>query len=107
MRYKIAWVYDDDYKNCPLYTDNDLTIQLLKEGENIVVIDTLKNEAIGVLTLAPCCRHGYYPYCPKCPHGSEYISETEAEFFRIDEECSTEWVCCLDDEITANNNKTY
>ena len=33
------------------------------------------------------------PYCPTCPVGYEYISETEAEFYRVDGECSTEWIC--------------
>lgn len=33
------------------------------------------------------------PYCPKCAVGSEYISETEAEFYRVDGECNTEWRC--------------
>lgn len=33
------------------------------------------------------------PYCPWCDKGYEYISESEAEFYRIDGECSTEWVC--------------
>ena len=34
------------------------------------------------------------PYCPLCEFGYEYISETEAEFYRVDGGCNTEW-CCL------------
>lgn len=42
--------------------------------------------------LKPCiCPQ--MPYCPTCPVGYEYISETEAEFFREAGECDTEWVC--------------
>ena len=33
------------------------------------------------------------PYCPACKCGYEYISEGEAEFYRVDGECSTEWIC--------------
>lgn len=33
------------------------------------------------------------PYCPMCPVGGEYISEDEAEAYRIDGCCYTEWVC--------------
>ena len=33
------------------------------------------------------------PYCPTCPVGYEYISETEEEFYRVDGECNTEWRC--------------
>ena len=33
------------------------------------------------------------PYCPCCEVGGEYISETEAEFYRVDGECFTEWIC--------------
>lgn len=33
------------------------------------------------------------PYCPACDVGYEYISETEAEFLRVDGTCSTEWRC--------------
>ena len=33
------------------------------------------------------------PYCPDCPVGGEYISETELEFLAIDGECRTEWYC--------------
>ena len=40
------------------------------------------------------CISPEMPYCPNCEVGYEYISETEAEFYRIDGECSTEW-CCL------------
>ena len=33
------------------------------------------------------------PYCPSCPVGGEYISESELEFLAIDGECNTEWYC--------------
>lgn len=33
------------------------------------------------------------PYCPCCEHGYEYISESEAEFYRSGEGCTTEWNC--------------
>lgn len=33
------------------------------------------------------------PYCPTCKVGQEYISESEAEFYRIDGTCDTEWLC--------------
>ena len=33
------------------------------------------------------------PYCPECPAGCEYIRDTEAEFYRTDGECNTEWRC--------------
>ena len=33
------------------------------------------------------------PYCPLCEVGYEYISETDAEFYRVDGECDTEWRC--------------
>ncbi len=49
----------------------------------------------------PTCHHGYYPYCPRCPHGGEYISETEEEFYRIDGVCSTVWYCLLDEQTDA------
>lgn len=96
MRFKLALVEKGDYKDTSHYLVTETAIKQLQEGKNIVVIDKLINEAIGVLSLAPCCRHGYYPYCPNCPHGSEYISESEAEFLRVDGYCSTEWVCHLD-----------
>lgn len=42
--------------------------------------------------LKPCiCPE--MPYCPSCSVGYEYISETEAEFYRVDGECNTEWIC--------------
>lgn len=42
--------------------------------------------------LKPCiCPE--MPYCPTCPVGYEYISETEAEFYRVDGECATKWIC--------------
>ena len=40
------------------------------------------------------CISPEMPYCPLCEFGYEYISETEAEFYRADGECNTEW-CCL------------
>ena len=40
------------------------------------------------------CISPEMPYCPLCEFGYEYISETEAEFYRVDGECNTEW-CCL------------
>ena len=40
------------------------------------------------------CISPEMPYCPLCKVGCEYIGETEAEFYRVDGECNTEW-CCL------------
>lgn len=40
------------------------------------------------------CVSPEMPYCPLCEFGYEYISETEAEFYRVDGACNTEW-CCL------------
>lgn len=39
------------------------------------------------------CIYPKMPYCPTCPVGYEYISETEEEFYVCDGECNTEWVC--------------
>lgn len=39
------------------------------------------------------CISPEMPYCPLCKVGYEYISETEAEFYRVDGECDTEWHC--------------
>ena len=39
------------------------------------------------------CISPEMPYCPACKVGCEYISESEAEFYRIDGTCDTEWVC--------------
>lgn len=39
------------------------------------------------------CISPEMPYCPACKVGREYISESEAEFYRIDGTCDTEWVC--------------
>lgn len=39
------------------------------------------------------CISPKFPYCPYCKVGCEYISETEAEFYRVDGECYTEWRC--------------
>ena len=39
------------------------------------------------------CIYPEMPYCPGCPMGYEYISETEAEFYRVDGTCDTEWIC--------------
>lgn len=33
------------------------------------------------------------PYCPRCEVGYESISEEEAEFYRVDGYCKTEWQC--------------
>lgn len=38
------------------------------------------------------------PYCPTCPFGYEYISDEEAEFYRVDGECNTEWICNITKE---------
>ena len=39
------------------------------------------------------CIMPEWPYCPACDVGYEYISETEAEFLRVDGTCNTEWRC--------------
>lgn len=39
------------------------------------------------------CVMPEWPYCPACDVGYEYISETEAEFLRVDGTCNTEWRC--------------
>ena len=39
------------------------------------------------------CISPEMPYCPLCKVGYEYISETEAEFYKVDGECNTEWRC--------------
>lgn len=39
------------------------------------------------------CIHPEMPYCPDCKNGYEYISESEAELYRIDGECKAEWWC--------------
>lgn len=33
------------------------------------------------------------PYCPACKYGYEYMSEDEAEFYRMGESANTEWYC--------------
>ena len=33
------------------------------------------------------------PYCPACKYGYEYMSEDEAEFYRMGEGANTEWYC--------------
>lgn len=33
------------------------------------------------------------PYCPMCKVGGEIIPESEAEFYRMGEDCRTEWYC--------------
>lgn len=39
------------------------------------------------------CISPEMPYCPLCKVGYEYISETEAEIYRVDGGCYTEWRC--------------
>lgn len=39
------------------------------------------------------CISPEMPYCPTCPKGGEYISDTELEFLAVDGECSTVWYC--------------
>lgn len=34
-----------------------------------------------------------YGYCPTCRVGGEIIPESEAEFYRMGEDCLTEWYC--------------
>ena len=34
-----------------------------------------------------------YEYCPCCKHGLETMSEDEAEFYRMGESATTEWIC--------------
>lgn len=34
-----------------------------------------------------------YEYCPCCKHGLETMSEDEAEFYRMGEDATTEWIC--------------
>ena len=34
-----------------------------------------------------------YGYCPYCKHGFIYMSEDEAEFYRMGEGANTEWIC--------------
>lgn len=34
-----------------------------------------------------------YGYCPCCKHGFVYMSEDEAEFYRMGESARTEWIC--------------
>lgn len=42
--------------------------------------------------LKPCiCPE--MPYCPACKYGYEYMSEDEAEFYRMGEGANTEWYC--------------
>ena len=42
--------------------------------------------------LKPCCCPEM-PYCPACKFGYEYMSEDEAEFYRMGEGAFTEWYC--------------
>ena len=62
------------------------------------------------------CISPEMPYCPLCKVGYEYISETEAEFYRVDGECYTEWRClnlirkppqswCYVQEVSNNDRK--
>lgn len=51
------------------------------------------NKAKEILDFHKPCITPAIPYCPSCPVGGEFISETEAEFYRIDGECETEWYC--------------
>lgn len=39
------------------------------------------------------CISPEFPYCPDCPVGGEYISESELESLAMDGECRTEWYC--------------
>lgn len=39
------------------------------------------------------CISPEFMYCPNCPVGGEYISESEYEALAMDGECSTEWYC--------------
>lgn len=39
------------------------------------------------------CISPEYQYCPNCPVGGEYISESELEALAMDGECRTEWYC--------------
>lgn len=39
------------------------------------------------------CISPEFQYCPNCPVGGEYISESELEALAMDGECSTEWYC--------------
>lgn len=39
------------------------------------------------------CISPEFMYCPNCPVGGEYISESEYEVLAMDGECSTEWYC--------------
>lgn len=56
---------------------------------DLIIYDTTKS-----LTefLKPCITPEM-PYCPECTAGGEYVSDTEAEFYRTDGECNTEWRC--------------
>lgn len=42
--------------------------------------------------LKPCCCPEM-PYCPACEFGYEYMSEDEAEFYRMGESANIEWYC--------------
>ena len=71
----------DDYgRGKPLY---GLHISNLKIYDNPKTLDDFRKP----------CISPEMPYCPLCKVGYEYISETEAEFYRVDGECRTEWRC--------------
>lgn len=71
----------DDYgRGRPLY---GLHISDLKIYDNPKTLDDFRKP----------CISPEMPYCPFCEVGYEYISETDAEFYRVDGECNTEWRC--------------
>ena len=65
-----------------------------KKGYGWRISDLIIYEEPKILAefLKPCFTPEM-PYCPECTAGGEYVSDTEAEFYRTDGECNTEWRC--------------
>lgn len=66
----------------------------LKNFYGIVIEDPIMFEKARNIQefLKPCCCPEM-PYCPACKFGYEYMSEEEAEFYRMGEGAFTEWYC--------------
>ncbi len=69
--------------------------------------DLIKYEKpIPITAVKKRCICPEMPYCPSCPVGYEYMSESEAEFFRMGESATTEW-CCLNHMKRAPQDWCY
>lgn len=64
-----------------------------KEGHALHIVDTKLYDTPKDISdfFYPCVDP--YEYCPCCKHGLETMSEDEAEFYRMGESATTEWIC--------------